>query len=144
MQRAVLNLHARYIPWIKVPMPPCRFCEEDFKNEQSVKAHLRHCKVYKKLPKAGPLPKADHDPSDAEEHRGMPRTTKRIHSDDVEVLSPRQHPGRDSHESLMNLLDIHEILGALLKDGMDNYGYVRLVESMRKDDEPGCHEWKQL
>lgn len=125
-------------------MPSCRFCKRDFKSAQAIKAHLRHCKTYQSVPKAETLPKAGDPSVGRDQYEGTESMIKRVHSDDVEVLLRRQRPGRDSHESLIALLDVHEMLTALLKEGLGHYGYVRLVEGMRTEDEPACLEWKQL
>jgi hypothetical protein len=124
----------------------CFACSSRYKKVQALRGHLRHCEWHTRRrlnaqaeAEAGKQP-AGQIPPQSHPSRGL-RTSPRARADDDKPL--RRRPGRDSQESLRQLLDVYEALPLLKRECLDHVVIVRQLASMCPDL-TRTEDWEEL
>jgi hypothetical protein len=117
----------------------CRFCERKFHNAQSVRAHLKHCIVYR-LECQAATGSRDAVPRDSED---TIKVGSRVASPDTKVSGMACLPRRASRDSLLLLLDVSEALQELLRRAASRVQIARLLESVWFEQALRV-EWEQI
>lgn len=117
----------------------CPFCERPFTNEQAIRAHLRFCRAYRlkkrRAAKAGSMPQAD-----------QPHGTTAVQTEEAKPCKPlaRRHGG-NSHECLLLLLDVYEVIPQLKRECSEYASISRLIASSPKGSHLTSEEdWMKL
>lgn len=116
----------------------CSSCSRRFKSPQALFGHLRHCK-YHRL-KAQAKAEAENQPP-GQIRPNQNQYERAMQDDNSKPLSHRC--GRDSHENLLLLLEVYEVLPELKSKCLDYAAIARLLANVR----PGmttAGEWVNL
>src|SRR6476646_8254887 len=104
----------------------CGSCGRRFKKSQALFGHLRHCERHRRLKAEAKAQASNQPPGQLRPQENQPRSTGQ---GDDSLLSHRC--GRDSHENLMLLLDISEILPELKRKSLNYAAICRLFANVR-------------
>ena len=134
-------------------LPPnqatCQFCHKSFKNQQGVRAHLRHCAAYRQTRALGSLPRG------AVPKANLPNTPPAGLQTPLPANNKPKNPGKapqpprlptHTHQTqLATILTIAESIDLLLQECLGHTWYAGLTDSVpRPKDHAGVEEWRTL
>lgn len=127
----------------------CQFCHREFKNQQAVRAHLRHCAAYRQKTALGSVPKAGL-PSNLVP-RQKAEDLKRRHTGATappnasEIQTRPRYQSRQDQGNLVTMLTIRETLEGILEECANFTWYARLTSCRSLRVGQGTEEdWREL
>ncbi len=131
----------------------CHFCDRPFRNQQAVRAHLRHCAAYSAESRLGTQPiigkRRDEAPKGISDARVSARQwsdpKRKNQASSLAQLRPPQRVRGVANEGLEYLFDIRERLRYLREEAINFLWYMRLTACcLRPEGHAGYAEWLEL